>query len=325
MKPIHWGILGAGRIAEKFAADFSAVTNGKIVAVGSRSFDNAKEFALKYNISNWFGSYQELVQNPDVDIIYIATPHNFHFEQVALCLEHGKHVLCEKPVTVNAIQLEQLIQLAKKQNLFFMEAMWTPFLPAVQKVMQWLKEGKIGTVKMIRVEFGYAGNSDPKNRLYNPELAGGALLDIGIYPLTMAEMVAQSKIETVQVQSVLSTTGIDETNVIQIKYQNGILAQLSSTFTAQLKNEAIIYGTKGMIVISSFWMSKKAQLTNDNGVETFIDESTTLGYNHEAQHVGEMLQLGKTESDVMPLSRSLLMMQLMDAIRKEMNLKYPFE
>jgi len=325
MKTIHWGILGAGRIAEKFAADFSAVGNGKIVAVGSRSLDNAKKFAQKYNIGKWHGSYQDLVQNPEVDIIYIATPHNFHFEQVELCLTNGKHVLCEKPVTVNALQLEKLMHLAKAKNLFFMEAMWTPFLPAVQKVMQWLGEGQIGTVKMIHAEFGYAGNADPKNRLYNPELAGGALLDIGIYPLTMAEMVAQSKIETLQVQSVLSTTGIDETNVLQIKYQNGILAQLRSTFTAQLKNEAIIYGTKGMIVIPSFWMSKKAQITNDNGEEIFIDESTTLGYNHEAQHVVEMLQLGKTESDIMPLSRSLQMMRLMDAIRKEMNLKYPFE
>jgi len=325
MKPINWGILGAGRIAEKFAADFSAVGNGKVVAVASRTIENAKEFADKYNIGTWHGSYQELVQNPEVDIIYIATPHNFHFEQVALCLENGKHVLCEKPVTVNALELEKLIHLAKAKNLFFMEAMWTPFLPAIQKALQWLSEGKIGTVKMIHVEFGYAGNSDPKNRLYNPDLAGGALLDIGIYPLTMAEMVAQSKIETLQVQSVISTTGIDETNAIQIKYQNGIIAQLSSTFTAQLKNEATLYGTKGTIVIPSFWMSKKAQLTNENGMDTFIDESTTMGYNHEAQHVGEMIRQGKTESNVMPLSRSLQMMQLMDTIRKEMNLKYPFE
>jgi dihydrodiol dehydrogenase / D-xylose 1-dehydrogenase (NADP) len=325
MKTTNWGILGAGRIAEKFVSDFSAVSNGKIVAVGSRSVENAKEFALKYSIGTWHGSYRELVQNPEVDIIYIATPHNFHLEQAVLCLEHGKHVLCEKPVTVNAKQLEQLIQLAKKRNLFFMEAMWTPFLPPIQKAMQWIEEGKIGTVKMVHVDFGYAAKMDPKGRLFNPDLAGGALLDIGIYPLTMAQMVAKCDIEFLQVQSAFSKTGIDETNALQIKYENGLIAQLSSTFTTRLKNEAIIYGTLGTITIPEFWMSKKAILTNDKGEELFIDDSTTMGYNYEAQHVGEMLQLGKKESSIMPLARSLQMMQLMDRIRKGMGLTYPFE
>lgn len=320
---IKWGILGAGAIANKFVSDFKLVKLGEVIAVGSRSLEKAKSFASKFNISNAYGSYQELVSNPDIDIIYIATTHNFHFEHSKLCLQNGKHVLCEKPITVNANQLMELMVLAKHKNLFFMEAMWTPFLPAIKKALDWVQSEKIGEIQIIQANFGFPGTH--VERLMKPDLAGGALLDIGIYPLTLIEMFAQSEIIEKSCNASFTNTGVDETITIQLSYKNGVKAQLATTINAKLQNDAYIFGTKGSIKIPDFWMSKSAILRVDGKEEVFEKKTNSIGYNYEIEEVNHDILNGRVENQVMPLARSLKMMHLLDDIRKNIGLKYPIE
>jgi predicted dehydrogenase len=325
MKKIKWGILGAGWIAEKFVSDFKLVNNGEVIAVGSRSLDKAKDFASKMNIPKSYGSYKELVSDKEIDIIYVATTHNFHFEHSKLCFENGKHVLCEKPVTVNASEFLKLIALAKSKNLYYMEAMWTPFLPAIKKAQEWIEQGKIGEVEIIQANFGFPASPEFKVRLFDINLAGGGLLDVGIYPLTIIEMFAKSEIQTLNCIANFANTGVDETLAIQMEYKNGIKGQMVCSIKNRLKNDTFICGSKGMIQITNFWMSKKAILTIGDTEEIFIDETDTMGYNCEAVSVNLDLIDGKMENPIMPLSRSLKMMQLMDTIREKIGLKYPFE
>jgi len=325
MGTINWGILGAGKIAEKFVSDFAFVENGKVVAVASRDIQKSSGLAAKYRVQKSYGSYHEMLKDPTIDVVYIATPHNFHFEHTLMCFEYGKHVLCEKPITVNAQQLRILITKANEKNLFLMEALWTAFIPSIRQMMDWISENRIGKITLIQAEFGFIGNADPNGRLYNPGLAGGALLDIGIYPLTFAQMVAQSEIESFQVQAVKSATGIDVTNAIQIKYANGTIAQLASSVTTSLQNRGMVYGEHGRIEIPEFWKSKKVDVFTNGASEGFVDGTSSWGYCHEASHVNEMLLAKKHESHVMPLSRSLQMVELMDALRNEMGIIYPFE
>jgi hypothetical protein len=219
---IRWGIIGAGWISEKFASDFKAVNGGSIVAVAARDLESARLFASKHQIPKALWSYREMVADSEIDVVYIGTTHNFHFKHTMLCFEHEKHVLCEKPITVNASQLKMLTEEAEKRNLFLMEAMWSPFLPPVMKALEWIALGKIGQVQLIKADLGFVLNSDPAGRIYNPALAGGALLDVGIYPLTIGRLVAQSKVAKFQVQAEMSETGIDESNMIQVVYENGI-------------------------------------------------------------------------------------------------------
>ena len=322
---IRWGILGAGRIARKFAADFKVVTDGEIIAVGSRSKERSNQFANEFGIVNAYSTYEEMLKNDDINVVYVATPHNFHLEHAQLCLHAGKSVLCEKPVTVNSSEFDILQKLAKEKNLFFMEAIWTYYLPAIIQAMQWIKEGKIGSVKQVQVSFGFRGDMDKKERLANPNLAGGALLDIGIYGIAIAELVFDEEVEKIQAIANFSETGIDASNSIQLQYKNGGMAQISSSLVAELKNEAIIYGDKGRIEIPRFWMAKSAILVNDNETLEFKDEAPQMGYNHEADAVNNLIKNEKAESPVIPLVKSKKILSLMDKVREQIGLKYPFE
>jgi predicted dehydrogenase len=322
---VNWGILGAGRIARKFATDFKILTNGKLLAVASRSQIRSNKFAEEFNIPKAYSSYQDMVLNPEINVVYIATTHNFHFEHVQLCLNNGKSVLCEKPVSVNSAELAILQKLAKEKNLFFMEALWTYYLPAIQQSIKWIKEGRIGKVKQLQVSFGFRGDMDKSRRLANPELAGGALLDIGIYGIAMAELVFDEGIKDIQALAHFSETGIDDENNLQIRYENGGMAQISSSLTCELKNEAVIYGTKGRIEIPLFWMAKKTILISSEESIEFIDETPQLGYNHEAFAVNELLQEKALESTIIPLARSKKILSIMDHVRAQIGLKYPFE
>jgi len=322
---IKWGILGAGKIAKKFADDFKVVNNGAIVAIASRSKNRSDEFAREFAIPKAYASYEEMVKDDEINLIYIATPHNFHLEHAQLCLNNGKSVLCEKPVTVNSAEFEILQNLAKEKNLFFMEALWTYYLPAIIQSMKWIREGKIGEVKQLQVSFGYTGNMDEKQRLANPNLAGGALLDIGIYGIAISELVFDDEVVEIQSMAHFSETGIDDYNSIQLRYKNGGMAQISSSFATALKNEAIIYGSKGRIEIPQFWMAKKAFLTTGNENLEFIDKTPQLGYNYEAFAVNELIKKGAIESSVVPLVKSKKILSLMDQVRVQIGLKYPFE
>lgn len=322
---IKWGIIGCGRIAHKFIQDFEFVEKGIVVAVASRSKEKAAEFAGQYDVKKAYGTYESLVADPEVDAIYIATPHNYHLEHMKLCLHHGKNVLCEKPVTVNAYELDEAIALAKERNLFLMEAMWTWYLPAVKKAKEWIDLGRIGTLKFIRADFGFKAQFSAEDRTYNPDLAAGALLDIGIYPLGLAAFLVDSEIKNVQCAGYLGTTGVDEYNAISLEYENGVFVQASSGIVSDLHNDAYIVGTKGYIRIVDFWKAKKVILETPEGMETFEDDCPSHGYNYETEAVNELLLAGKKESPVITLDHSRRSMKLMDAIRKEMGLRYPFE
>lgn len=322
---VNWGILGAGKIAGNFANDFKLVPNGKIIAVASRSESKAKQFAYQYEIEHSYSSYEGMLRNPDIQIVYVATPHNFHFKHASLCLNNGKAVLCEKPVCVNSKEFEDLSRLAKEKNLFFMEGMWTYYLPAILKTMEWIHSGKIGDVMQLQVSFGFVGNMSKEGRLANPDLAGGALLDIGIYGIAISELVFNDKIKTIQSLAHIGNTGVDEYNSIQLKYVNGGMAQISSSFLSDMKNEAVIYGTKGRIEIPKFWMAKKSKLITNDEVLEFEDESKEMGYNYEAYAVGELLKKGRLESSIVPIWKSKKILSILDEVRDQIKLKYPFE
>lgn len=322
---IKWGILGAGWIADKFVDDFKLVDNGEVIAVAARDISRAKSFGKKFGIQKVYGNYNDLIHDSEVDIIYIATTHNFHFEHSKACIENGKAVLCEKPATVNAKQFRELCRIAKANNVFYMEAMWTVFLPAVLQAKEWISQGKIGKVELIQANFGFHANPETQDRLFNPNLAGGALLDIGLYPLTIIEMFANSEIDQIDVNANLTQTGVDETLNIQLQYKNGVMGQMASSIKNPLLNHTIICGDKGYIQIPEFWMSKKAILVNGDNKKEFNDKTSTMGYNCETIAVNNDLINGKIENAIMSQTRTYNMMQLLDTIRIKIGLHYPFE
>lgn len=209
-KEIRWGILAPGSIAHKFVRGLELLEDAKVVAVGSRSIGRAETFAQQYGIAKAYGSYEELASDPDIDIVYVATPHSAHKECALLCLKAGKAVLCEKPFTVNTKEAEEVIQYARESKLFLMEAMWIRYLPVIIKVREWLYKGVIGEVKMLKADFGFRIEWNPEGRLLNPALAGGALLDAGIYPVSFASMVFGKQPVEIKSMSYIGTTGVDE-------------------------------------------------------------------------------------------------------------------
>ncbi|TDT72574.1 putative dehydrogenase [Hypnocyclicus thermotrophus] len=322
---LNWGIIGAGNIATKFMNDFRYVLGGRMIAVASKSLDKAKKFAKKYEIKNYYDSYEELLNNKEIDVVYIATTHNFHYENMKSCIEHGKNILCEKPITLNKNQFEEIIKLAKEKNLFVMEAMWMYFIPAIERAVEWIKEDEIGDIKLIKAEFGLKIPFDPQARLYNKELGGGALLDLGIYPISFACFLANSEYEQVESMAIKGDTGVDEYVSILIKFKNGIQAELSTSSRQNFENRAFVYGTKGSLSLEKFWMCKEMQLRTKTRIINYTDEGRYNGYNFEADEVCKCIQEGKLESDIASHSKTLQVLEIMDLIRKKHGVIYPVE
>lgn len=323
---LKWGIIGTGMISNKFVADLGHTSNGVAYAVGSRNQESADEFAGKYNIPKAYDSYDKLLQDPEVDVIYVGTPHPLHKINVIDALNAGKHVLCEKPFTMNAAELEEMIAVAREKKLFLMEAMWTRFLPPIRRVREWIRDGKIGEVRLVKAEFGFRMGWDPEHRLLNPELGGGALLDAGIYPVSFASMIFGAKPEKVYSTSHIGETGVDEQFSILLGYEGGRSATLNGAIRVNLPNEAYIHGTEGYIHIPQFLFSREASLhVSDQEVEKFEDDRPSEGYAFEAEEVGRLIQAGELESEVISLEESLDIMRLLDQIRGQWGLKYSFE
>ncbi|MDL4842684.1 Gfo/Idh/MocA family protein [Aquibacillus rhizosphaerae] len=321
-----WGIMGTGGIASAFAKDLDFVKNTERVAVGSRTIESAKKFASTHGIARAYGSYQELAEDPEVDVIYIATPHPYHKENVLTCLRAGKAVLCEKPFTVNSGELEEIINFARESKLFLMEAMWTRFLPFIVKVREWIESGKIGEVRLVKADFGFRAPWDPDWRLLNPNLGGGALLDAGIYPVSFASMILGTKPEKVFSTAHIGETGVDEHFSILMSYKSGKTASLNGSIRLGLTNEAYIHGTNGYIRIPSFLNATSASLhVSGEEVENFSDNRESKGYAFEAEAVGTYLNDNLKESPIIPLDESLEIIKLLDEIRGQWDLKYPFE
>jgi dihydrodiol dehydrogenase / D-xylose 1-dehydrogenase (NADP) len=319
-----WGILGAGSIAGRFATDLKNLADARLVAVGSRSLDKAVEFAGKFGAARPYDSYAEMATDRDVDVVYVATPHPFHKEHTILCLDHGKAVLCEKPMAVNAGQVRGMVERARQRGLFLMEAMWSRFNPVLVQVRQWLAEGRIGEVRLLTADFGFRTGWNPEGRLLNPALAGGALLDVGTYTMALASLVYGGR-QPAQVQAAawIGETGVDEQTAILFKYDQGQLALLSCAIRTGTPQEARIDGTEGSIHVPEFWRPSRATL-RVRGQEP-VEVTGSPGYHHEAAEVMACLRAGRTESTVMPLDESIRIMETMDKVRALIGLKYPVE
>jgi dihydrodiol dehydrogenase / D-xylose 1-dehydrogenase (NADP) len=323
----RWGILGTGSIARKFAEGLASLPDAELAAVGSRTKESADAFADEFSIQRSHGSYAELVADPEVDAIYVATPHTLHKENALICLEAGKAVLCEKPFAINAGQAEEMVAAARSRGIFLMEAMWTRFLPAIEKVREWLSEGLIGEARMVNADFGFRSGWNPEGRLLNPELGGGALLDVGVYTISLASMVFGQPPSRIASMADIGQTGVDEQSAMVLGYDKGRLALLSCAVRTSTAQEAMIYGTEGSIRIHPpFWSTAGATLSVSGKDEVVANlPSPGNGYTCEAAEAGRCLREGRRESKVMPLDESIQIIKTMDQIREQWGLRYPME
>ena len=325
-KIIKWGILGSGRIAHKFAEGLKVLPDAKLEAVASKTEGKAESLGKMFGVKNIYNNYEELVKNPAVDVIYIATTHNFHYENALLCLNHGKPVLCEKPFTLNAIQAEGLINTACSNNLFVMEAMWTRFFPCIVKLNELLDKGILGEIQHFKADFGIKQELDPKGRSFNPDLGGGALLDLGVYPISFARMIYKQSPSIIKSSAYIGKTKVDEKSCYLFEYENGQTAMLSSSNRLIMPHDAFIFGTKGYLEIPNFFHPSKMILKLEGKRKKTIKiPFKSTGYNYEAREVMSCLNAGKIESEIMPLDETLEIMKTMDILRSQWHFKYPGE
>ncbi len=321
---IKWGILSTGHISKKFAEALAILPDAELAAVASRDIDTARKFAEKYKVSKAYGTYEELADDPDIDVIYIGTPHTFHLENSVMCMRKGKAVLCEKAFAINSIEAREMVRVAREENVFLMEAMITRHVPLIKKVLNWIKEGLIGEVRMVRASRCARGVFPPGARQMNPELGGGSLLDVGVYVISFASMIYQKPpVETVGV-SHIGDWGSDEQGIAILKYGNGEIADLSFALRTAAVNEAYIFGTEGYIKIEDvFAVPTRASLViNKQEAEALEEPIIGNALNYEAEEVMRCLRAGLKESPLMPLDESIQIMEIMDNLRKPWGLVY---
>ncbi|MES2796354.1 MAG: Gfo/Idh/MocA family oxidoreductase [Bacteroidota bacterium] len=325
-KKYNWGILAPGGIAQKFADDLQFVPNARVHAVASRSLERAEAFAQKYGAQHAFGSYEELVNCPDLDVIYIATPHSEHYANTLMCLNAGIPVLCEKAFAVNSKQLTEMVALARSKKIFLQEAIWTRFHPSIAKVMAILAAGTIGKIVHIAADFGFMAGSDLNHRIFNPNLTGGSLMDIGIYPLFISKLLLGNP-ETIKAVAVKAVTGVDMNCSMALNYTSGATASLFSTVGAVTDTTCTIYGDKGKILIHGRFHETKGITVFEEGQEPQFIECERLGhgYSYEAEDVQRCLAEGLTENNKLPLSFSLELMAILDEVRHQIGVVYPEE
>jgi predicted dehydrogenase len=362
--PIRWGILGAGHIARSFAQGLQALPDATLAGVASRTEATARDFARQVSVQRVYTSYEELVNDPSINVIYVATPHHRHMEDCLLCIEHGKAVLCEKPFTINANDARRVVTAARKRRVFCMEAMWMRFLPAVRRARDLVASGSIGEPRMLTADFGVATAFDAKNRFYDPAKGGGALLDRGVYPISLAVMLFGMP-EQIVSQAGISPTGVDEHSALLMRFSGGRLAVLSSSLSTYTTNEAAVMGTRGKLRIHApFYCSEQLTLSRytpgtvtsasapglkqrvmgrlrQNALmrRTYQSLKPLLsrgehrerlrvegnGYNYEAAEVMRCLRAGELESKLMPLDETIAIMAIMDEVRSAWGLRYPGE
>lgn len=322
MAKFNWGVLGPGNIAVRFTNDLKRLSDATLLAAGSRSLDKAEAFARRQGAVRAYGSYEELLRDRDVDAIYVATPHNFHRQHAIMALEHGKAVLCEKPMEVNAARVREMVAAARRHDQFLMEAMWTRFLPVISGVRQWIKEGRIGEIRLVAANFGFRTAWNPDSRLLNLSLAGGATLDVGVYVVSLAHMLLGAP-STVQAHAHIGQTGVDELTSMILGYPTGAMAQLSCAVRANISDGARIYGTEGYIDVPEFWHATKATLqVAGEEPEVITGEA---GYHFEAAEVADCVRTGLKESPIMPLDETIAIAETLEEVRRQIGLRFPFE
>jgi predicted dehydrogenase len=349
---IRWGIMGTGRAAIEFSRGLRFAHGAELTAVGSRSAETAAEFARRFGTVKAWPSYDELVRDPSIDVVYIATPHTSHKDHCLLALGAGKAVLCEKPFTATANEAQQVIAYARHQKLFCMEAMWMHFLPAMQKAIELIRAGAIGEPRIISADFGVPAIFDPKGRVFNAALGGGALMDRGVYPLALAWRLFGGP-SNIEAMSTSTSSNVDEHSAVLLKYPGGQMAMLAATLSAYAANEAVVMGTEGRITIHEplcrpdrLTISRAPMPTSDaawaarTGLKDRLRSNPMLrrlrhilpkraktmyvpyvgnGYNYEASEVGRCLNAGAIESPVWSLDQTAGVMQSVDLIRNRLS------
>lgn len=323
---VRWGILGPGAIARSFAEGLKSAADARLIAVGSRDAAKAEEFGARYDAPNRHGSYQALVEDPEVDAIYVATPHTFHKEHCLLALNAGKPVLCEKPFTINAPEAEAVVKTAREKGVFLMEGMWSRFFPLMTRLREIVQAGEIGPVRMVEADFGFRAGFNPQSRLFDPQLGGGALLDVGVYVVSFASMILGTP-DRFAGLATLGETGVDEQSAMILGHPSGALAILSTAVRTNTPHNAVILGEEGRIVIQPpFWKPTKMTVSRSGKPDEIIEiPFVGSGFNYEAEEVGHCLAAGKLESDLLPLDESLAIMRTMDTLRSQWGITYPTE
>ncbi|GGI78471.1 Gfo/Idh/MocA family protein [Pseudarthrobacter scleromae] len=328
-RTLRWGVVATGRIAHKVTRDLARLEDAQLHAVSSRSQGSARAFAEEHGFAVSYhdgpsgSGYQQLFADPGVDVVYVATPHAQHFEVVRAALEAGKHVLCEKPFTINASEARELVQLAGERNLFLMEAVWTRFLPATRRALELIRGGTIGTVRWVQADLGFPAAYDPADRLWDPAAGGGALLDLAVYPLTWA-VAALGFPQRLTAKGHLNQDGVDVQNTLTLEYPEGAAAQLTSSLQAAGPGMATISGTAGWIRTGSpLFNPRTLEICGLDGrieVEDFHEEAE--GFIHELRETARCIRAGLQESPLMPWTETVQVMELLDQAREQLGLRY---
>jgi len=323
MKTIRWGIVGPGCIAHKFAKAVQNVECAELVAVASRTEDKGKEFAALYNIPQVFCGYEKMAEYGNVDAVYIATPHPFHQPCAELFMRAKKHVLCEKPLCINAAQAASLQACARENGVFLMEAVWTRFLPCVQDICKRVQAGEIGEVYGLEADFCYDSTPEEEAKLFQNDMAGGSLLDVGVYGLHFASLFFGSKPEQISAISRIHD-GVDLQTDVLLQYAGGAIASLSSAIALQKPDSAYIYGTKGYIYVPHFYGATEFYIVK-NGKETHIEKNCLAdGFEEEIYEACHCMQKGLYESNILPVEESIAVLKIADVVRNQIGIKYPF-
>ena len=320
-KKIRWGIIGLGKIANKFATDLITVENIELVAVASRSQQNANDFAQKFNAKKAYNSYQDLANDDEVDAVYIATPHSFHKEHTSLCLQNKKAVLCEKPFAMNLQEVTEMIAVAKENNVLLMEALWTYFLPQYAYLLEIIETRKFGKLKTVAADFGFKPAYDLESRLFKKEVGGGSLLDIGIYPI-FAALSTLGKPDLIDANATFFENGVDASCEMIFHYKDA-KATLKSTLTEETQSTAIFTFEKAIVKLNRQFHAPSSITIFENKKEKTIDfNCQTIGYNFEIEHFNTLLREGKTESTIMTFNFSKDLIKTLDKVRGIIGLKY---
>ncbi|MFN0174261.1 MAG: Gfo/Idh/MocA family protein [Saprospiraceae bacterium] len=325
---MNWGIIGLGKIARQFADDLRLLPNARLHAVASTSQERAAAFAVEFGASHVYSRYEDIVHCPDLDVVYVATPHTFHCENTLLCLENGLPVLCEKPFAMNMAEARRMVGAARRNRVFLMEALWTRFIPANEQVFQMVDKGEIGELHTIKADFGFKMPFDPTSRLYNKALGGGSLMDLGIYPALLAlSFFGKPAPENIFAAAAFAATDVDESCAFTFQYPGGRLALGHSTIAANTSLGAHLYGTEGTIYLHPRWHHpQKLTVSHYEGRQELFRELDIpyigRGYSYEASHVMQCLENELFESEILPLDFTLDLVETLDTIREKVGLVY---
>jgi predicted dehydrogenase len=334
LQKIKWGVIGPGKIAQQFAQAIKANIDSCLYAVASRSLARAETFATQYDIPRYYTSYDALYEDDMIDAVYIATPHAFHFEQAKNCLLAGKHVLVEKPATINAEQWYLLTQIARQNKRTLIEAVWSRFMPCFNQVRRWISEGKVGDLTYVRSDIGFSfldvRELGYNHRLFDLEQGGGALLDLGIYSVALSQLAINSQPVSVQAMADIGPSGVDHTTLVNVRYENGMHSQFTCSAVSEPMNDMTINGTKGYIELPGlFWFGGEATLVQskvkerEGKVETKKFPHAINGFEYQIAEMNRCINEKMVESKLMPHQDTLENMQLMDRVRKNIELTYP--